>query len=283
MLACPADAQASSAGGTPVPITFTTPVGSGGSGPITVTCSPGSGALFMPGSTTVSCMAVDGNGRSVTCAFAVTVTTIPLLSVTRFMSFGDSITEGKLSLSLTSLIDSPSFSYPAKLLEKLSSRYTAQEFTVLNEGMGGERVSASIGRFRAALGTDHPEAVLLMDGVNDLNASDDGRVQAAVDAMEQLVRIAKDAGLPTFVATLPPFGDGPKASCRECVDPYNERLRRMVENNGAVLVDLHAAWGDPAALMGVDGIHPTEAGYDLIAQTFLEAISRTLEKAPEIH
>jgi lysophospholipase L1-like esterase len=282
MVVCPANAQASSTGGAPVPVTFTPPVASGGSGPVTVTCNPGSGTLFTPGSTNVSCTAVDGR-RNATCTFAVTVTAIPLLSVTRFMSFGDSVTEGKLSLTLNSLTDSPSFSYPAKLLEKLRSRYAAQEFTVLNEGMGGERVSASVSRFRAALAADHPEAVLLMDGVNDLNAPDDGRIQAAVDAMEELVRMAKEAGLPTFVATLPPFGGGPKASCPECVDPYNERLRRMVENTGALLVDVHAAWGNQAMLMGADGIHPTEAGYDLIAQTFFEAISRTLEKPPEIH
>jgi lysophospholipase L1-like esterase len=245
-----------------------------------VTGTPASGSLFPPGATNVSCTAVDSGGRNTACSFSVTVTSVPVLSVTRFMSFGDSLTEGKLSLSPTSLVDSPSFSYPAKLVEKLRSRYTSQEITVLNEGFGGERVSASLTRFRAALEADHPGAVLLLDGVNDLNASDDGRVQAAVDAMEQIVLITKAAGLPIFVATLPRFQSGPKNSCPECLQPYNERLRGMIAATGAVLVDVEAAWGEGTGLIGADGIHPTEAGYEVIAETFFQAIRNTLEKAP---
>jgi lysophospholipase L1-like esterase len=279
-LLCPPNTLVSSAGGGPVPVTFALPSGSGGSGNVTVTCTPGSGALFSPGATSVACTGADTAGHSAACSFAVTVTNVAALSVTRFMTFGDSVTEGKLSLSPTTLVDSPSFSYPAKLLQKLRGRYVSQEITVLNEGLGGERVIASIGRFKAALAADHPEAVLLMHGINDMNAPEDGRIQSAVDALEELVKLARDAGLPTFVATLPPFGNGPKASCPECVEPYNERIRSMAAAKKAVLVDVEAAWGNGTGLMGADGIHPTEAGYEVIAEAFFQAIRRTLEKAP---
>jgi lysophospholipase L1-like esterase len=271
---------AASLGGAPVTVNYSLPQGTGGTAPVTVTCTPGSGTQFGPGTTTVSCTAADGAGHNATCGFGVLVTAVPQLSVTRFMTFGDSLTEGKLSLSLTSLVDSPGFSYPAKLLQKLTERYSAQQITVLNEGFGGERAVESVGRFKAALAADHPEAVLLMHGVNDLNSPTDGRVQAAVDALEELVKTARQSNLATFIATLPPLGPGGKASCPECVDPFNDRVKGMASAKGAVLVDVHAAWGGRTDLMGADGIHPTEAGYEVIAGAFFDAIRRTLERAP---
>jgi lysophospholipase L1-like esterase len=278
MLTCPGDLEVPSAAGGPVPVTFTSPAQRGGTAPVTVSCSPASGMTFALGPTRVSCTASDGAGRTATCGFGVNVTAIPQLTRTRFLTFGDSLTEGKLSLTLSLLVDSPSHSYPAKLLQKLRERYTAQEITLINEGLGGEKATESVSRFREALDTHRPEAVLVMHGVNDLNGVDEGRVQAAVDALEELVKAAKDEGATTFVATLPPLGPGGKAGCPECVDPYNDRIRAMVSAKGAVLVDVHEAWGTRTDLMGADGIHPTEAGYEVIATQFFDAIRRTLEK-----
>ena len=253
------------------------PTATGGTAPVTITCTPSAGTLFPSGSSPVTCTAVDGGGRSATCGFAITVSAVPRLSRTRFMTFGDSLTEGKISLTLTTLVDSPSHSYPAKLLRLLTERYTGQEIVMLNEGFGGERADESLPRFREALSHDRPDAVLLMHGVNDLNGAQDGRVQRAADAMEELVKEARNGGRAALVATLPPLGPGGKAACPECVEPYNNLIRRMVAAKGATLVDVHAAWGGRAGLMGADGIHPTEAGYEVIAGAFFDAIKRTLE------
>lgn len=261
-------------------MSFALPLQNGGTSPITVTCSPTSGTAFTPGRTQVTCTASDAGGRTAGCGFGVTVTAVPQLTRTRFLTFGDSLTEGKLSLTLSLLVDSPVHSYPAKLLQKLEARYTSQEITVINEGFGGEKAADSVDRFNEALDDHQPEAVLIMHGVNDLNAVDDGRVQAAVDAVEELVKAARDEGATVFVATLPPLGPGGKAGCPECVDPYNDRIRDMVAAKGAVLVDVFQAWGARTDLMGADGIHPTEAGYEVIATEFFEAIRRTLETPP---
>jgi lysophospholipase L1-like esterase len=210
----------------------------------------------------------------------VTVRAIPELSRTRFLAFGDSLTEGKLSLTLSLLVDSPSHSYPAKLTQLLVERYTSQQPVVINEGFGGELASSSPARLTDALDDHEPEVVLLMHGVNDLNSPLTGIVQSTVDAIEELAKRALQSGATTFVATLPPLGPDGKAGCPECVEPLNERIRAMVAAKGAVLVDVHAAWGNRTGLMGADGIHPTEAGYQVIAETFFDAIRRTLEKAP---
>jgi lysophospholipase L1-like esterase len=53
----------------------------------------------------------------------------------------------------------------------------------------------------------------------------------------------------------------------------------MADGNGATFVDLFAAFSGRPELMGADGIHPTEAGYETIATAFFDAIKRTLEAA----
>jgi lysophospholipase L1-like esterase len=258
-------------------LSYPMPNATGGMAPVTITCTPPPGSMFPSGSSAVTCTAVDGGGRSATCGFTINVNAVPRLTRTRFMTFGDSLTEGKISLTRALLVDSPAHSYPAKLLRLLKERYTGQEITVINEGFGGERADESFSRFRDALSQHRPEAVLLMHGVNDLNGTHDGRVQLAADAMEELVKEARNRGSAPFVATLPPLGPGGKAACPECVEPYNSLVRRMAAAKGATLVDVHAAWGGRPGLMGADGIHPSEAGYEVIATAFFDAIKRTLE------
>jgi lysophospholipase L1-like esterase len=144
--------------------------------------------------------------------------------------------------------------------------------------LGGEVVAKSVtfGRFARALSTHQPGALLLMHGVNDLNDDD---IDTFGLALEELVEDARAANVAVFLATLPPLGR-PKAGCPECVQPLNEEIRGIAATHGAVLVDVYAGFTGGSALMGADGIHPTEAGYEVIARAFFDAIRRTLEAPP---
>ena len=84
------------------------------------------------------------------------------LSRTRFMAFGDSLTVGE--------IPDPSTPYPIILQTELRSRYLSQanDIVVINAGVGGERLLNGVLRFEDAFAAHRPEAVLLMEGVNDL-------------------------------------------------------------------------------------------------------------------
>jgi lysophospholipase L1-like esterase len=270
-----------------VPVTYGAATTAGGAAPVTVACSPAAGSPFPSGATTVTCTASDNAGRQASCTFGVTVANIPLrLQKTRFMAFGDSLTEGKLRpFGAGVLFDAGPHSYPSTLRRLLTERYAGQDLTVDNEGVGGERADASFERFLGEIATKRPEVVLLMHGVNDLIADggEDIKILRTADAIDELTEIALDRGISTFVATLPPLGPGGKASCQECVAPLNERIRSSAAARGAVLVDVYEAWGGkPDPLMGPDGIHPTEAGYEAIAKAFFEAIQRTLEAPPGV-
>ena len=58
----------------------------------------------------------------------------------------------------------------------------------------------------------------------------------------------------------------------------NDRIRTTAAGEGAVLVDLYSALAtDVTRYIGLDGLHPTEAGYQRIAETFDAAVRANLE------
>ena len=89
----------------------------------------------------------------------------------------------------------------------------------------------------------------------------------------------KRAGARVFIATPVPGRPGGNRT----IDPfllldYAGRMRNVAATEGAVLVDLYALMQpDVVRYIGVDGLHPNEAGYTRIAELFFEAIQRELE------
>ena len=52
----------------------------------------------------------------------------------------------------------------------------------------------------------------------------------------------------------------------------------MIAHEGATLVDVNQAFGGPSpTLIDCDGLHPTIAGYKMIADTFFKVIVQTLQ------
>lgn len=73
------------------------------------------------------------------------------------------------------------------------------------------------------------------------------------------------------------FGPIVAALADQAVDAYNEATRRVVDDQGATLVDLHRASeqaereGRYASLVAADGFHPNTAGHAEAARVFAEA------------
>ena len=62
------------------------------------------------------------------------------------------------------------------------------------------------------------------------------------------------------------------------VPELNQRIAAVASSEGATLVDLYTPLSaDIKRYIGADGLHPTEAGFTLIAQTFSAAIKDTFE------
>jgi lysophospholipase L1-like esterase len=62
------------------------------------------------------------------------------------------------------------------------------------------------------------------------------------------------------------------------ITEYNAWVRSLARGEGAVLVDLYAGMiTDVPRYIGVDGLHPTEAGYERIAELVFAAIRQAFE------
>ncbi len=90
--------------------------------------------------------------------------------------------------------------------------------------------------------------------------------------MEDMVREAQRRGIPVMLATLPPQrpGRGTITTTPALLATYNNGLRTMAAKKGVPLVDVNAIF--PLSLIGQDGLHPTDAGYDVLAAIFLDAL-----------
>jgi lysophospholipase L1-like esterase len=280
-ITCPASLTVPSPNGQPLAVSYAMPAVVGGTQPVTVVCTPATGSTFQIGSSTVTCVAADAAQRRQSCSFSVTVTSPPRASATRFVAFGDSITEGLNAIGPLLLIPNPPNSYPGQLQALLAARYTAQTMSVLDEGLGGERANDPVTQARlvAALNTDAPEALLLMEGVNDLQ-SGAAAIPGLISALRTMVREGRRRGLPVFVGTLlPERVGGSRAGAAALIVPTNDQIRPMVAEEGAVLVDVYQAFGgSPDPGIGDDGLHPNSIGNGKIAQAFFDAIRASLER-----
>ena len=174
------------------------------------------------------------------------------LAATKFVAFGDSITEGVTSACLrvtpfmtfaeTMLVlpraANDPWAYPNVLQTRLRGTYPTQSPTVSNRGVGGEELAAGVNRLPAVLSVDLPEILLLQEGANDVNQ---GRSPASIAAsLRSMVREARNRGMQVFLGTLLPQRPlGVLGSCRgfrrrQCgagqrPDPQHGRERRRAD------------------------------------------------------
>jgi lysophospholipase L1-like esterase len=218
----------------------------------------------------------------------VTVTAIPRLSRTRFLAFGDSLTAGEVTEPSAgnlrdgqpnyTLIVVPAASYPTQLLSLLRARYTAQASTteIINSSVPGEWAQDGVKRLPGVMANLRPEVVLLLEGYNDLGAA--SSVSAAWAAIDTMAKEIRNRGARAFLATLPPPGLGAKALPVSQVMALNDRIRTTARGEGAVLVDVYQGLvSDIPRNIGPDGLHPTELGYQRMAELFFNAIRTELE------
>lgn len=281
---------------------YNSPAVTGGTQPVSLTCTPESGSVFPKGATTVTCTATDAITRQATCTLAVTVEVpappIPVLQGTRFLAFGDSLTKGENGCNdgcdepeLANIV--PGHEYPTILEKLLAARYTQQTVTVTNSGQGGETAVEGTRRLPQELAAFAPDALLVLEGVNDFYF--DGTPADVANALRQDVRIAKGAGVKqVFLGTLPPQLPGYKRAWGTAqLDSANALIRGLALQENVVLVDVFAALNtDPETYISsfkvydpalypypndADGLHLTYAGRIKLAQTFFDAIQMHFE------
>ena len=319
-LSCPPSVVRQSVNGSGVPITWEPPTVMGIADDA-VSCSPASGTVFPVGSSMVTCTVdwttsttADQPPPPSTCSFSVTIT--PTLRVTKFMAFGDSITEGFVNdrflpsdvsaRELRALRHAtggrpisgifgavqPQNSYPTRLQSLLTSAYPTQSITVANAGRSGEKAAAGVSRLRSTLLSVRPDVLLLLEGILDIDLAvavrppgdttpiDLGPTAASLRSM---VTTAQGLGVDVLLATLMPVTSptGSSPGLQVAILDLNNKIRRMAIDLGlGSAVDLHSALNGVPGIIGVDGLHPTVAGYRRMAEIFLAEIVSRYDTTP---
>ena len=100
-----------------------------------------------------------------------------------------------------------------------------------------------------------------------------------------MVQEVNRSGGHAFLATIIPVNVGYDGRTpperQDWVDRVNVVVKQIANEEGAVLVDLNDALkrsGLTGSALYVDHLHPTDAGYQIMAQTWFNAISKAYSK-----
>ena len=188
----------------------------------------------------------------------------------RYMAFGDSLTEGDKKIG--------DFTYRATLQAMLEGHLGIAE--ILNAGAGGTTSAQGADRIKHELLRNDPAIVLIVYGTNDWNSCLLPSTCFTVESLRRIIREVRNDSSWPFVATIPPsntgFDDRAPPSRNDWIRDANELIVAMAAEEGAVVMDVHAALlgaGDLAGLFE-DHVHPNPTGYDIMAEAMFEAIVR---------
>jgi lysophospholipase L1-like esterase len=302
-ISCPASVTVRGVSSVGQSVTYPSAVAASGAAPVSVACVPASGASFTVGTTPVTCTATDALTRSAQCGFSVTLTPL-LLSITNFLAFGDSFTEGqngRFDGFGQRIVDVPN-SYPTKLELLLNVEYPSQGITVANKipGYGGKDVSSLLSVLPDDLVAVQPGALLLLGGYNNLlgkcpwpSAASAGCAAEITEVgakLRECIRIAQEPRYGVkyvFVSTLTPpgpyLGGNDRRIAADAIIQTDARIAPMVSGEGAILVDPYPRFiGHESEYVDLDGLHLSPAGYQLLAETFFAAIKTAVTSTPAV-
>lgn len=192
---------------------------------------------------------------------------------TRYVAFGDSITEGVGD-------ETGLGGYPSRLQALLNGEGTPA--TVENEGLAGETTAEGLTRLGDLRG-GAADTLILMEGTNDISAQISPETIAAnLDAM---VRKARNLGFGRVVlaSVVPRLPGVPAPSTIRETEYLGWYVRQTAYDLEAPLADPFEIFSQrPGDLEDIysDSFHPNGAGYDLLAATMADVVQERDEVGP---
>jgi len=199
-----------------------------------------------------------------------------------YMAFGDSITNGEPEVP-------DGNGYRGFLQAMLRAHFGAGE--IANEGRDGTNSDFGASIISTRLAAVRPAFTLIHYGTNDWNRSVCDSASKVPEpcyttaSLRTMVQEVNRSGGHAFLATIIPVNVGYDGRTpperQDWVDQVNVTIKQIANEEGAVLVDLNDAFkrsGLTGSALYVDHLHPTTAGYQIMAQTWFTAISKAYSK-----
>jgi lysophospholipase L1-like esterase len=154
----------------------------------------------------------------------------------------------------------------------------------IDRGIGGQTTPQMVLRMMSDVVALTPRAVHLMAGTNDI-AGNTGPMtpEMTQNNFREMSDIARRNGIKVILASIPPaarFPWAPAIETRRPIAELNRWLKNYAGETGATWVDYHPVLDDGTGAMkpglASDVVHPTEAGYDVMATVIEPVLARVL-------
>lgn len=154
----------------------------------------------------------------------------------------------------------------------------------VDRGISGQTTSEMLVRFRRDVIDLHPDAVVILAGINDI-AQNNGaiKLENTFGNIVSMCELAKHNGIRVVLCAVLPcdrFSWRPGATPAAAVRELNALLKRYAAEHKIPYVDYHAAFDNGAggldARFSHDGCHPTLYGYTLMEPMVIEGINKAL-------
>ena len=169
------------------------------------------------------------------------------------------------------------------------ARFFADEFPgkpYVGRGISGQTTPQMLVRFRQDVVALKPAVVVILAGTNDI-AGNTGpsTLEMIEDNLASMTEIAQANHIRVVLCSVLPVFDYPWKRGLEPapkIVALNSWIKSYAARVGATYVDFHSAMADERrgmqADLARDGVHPTEAGYKLMAPLVERGIAAALEK-----
>ena len=156
----------------------------------------------------------------------------------------------------------------------------------IGRGISGQTTPQMLVRFKQDVVALKPKVVVILAGTNDI-AGNTGpsTLEMIEDNISSMAEIAQANGIRVVLSSILPVYDYP---WRPGLEPapkiiaVNSWLRNWARAHGAVYLDYHSAMADGRGGMrpelAADGVHPTLAGYQMMAPLAEKAINEALRR-----
>jgi lysophospholipase L1-like esterase len=200
----------------------------------------------------------------------------------RIVFYGDSITDAGRNAEQNNN-GGLGVGYAALCAASLLANFPDWELEIFNRGISGNRVYDLESRLEADVLSLKPTLVSVLIGINDTWRRYDSNLPSNIDEYEEtyrriLTRLREECHCDFLI--LEPFllhTQDDLHQWREDLDPRIQACRRIARDFGATYLPLDgvfaaAACRAPEKYWLPDGVHPSLAGHQLIAQHWLEAV-----------
>jgi lysophospholipase L1-like esterase len=158
----------------------------------------------------------------------------------------------------------------------------------VNRGIGGQTTAQMLVRFRQDVIALAPKVVVILAGTNDIAGNTGPTSLEEIEAnLATMTELARAHGIRVVLSSVTPVHNYTPASeiafplrPPEKIAALNAWLKRYAAESGSVYLDYGSAMIDERGMLkrelAEDGLHPTKAGYALMAPLAQQAIDRAL-------